>query len=194
MITNIGKYGIPMIKKTIISESETSLIAFSNLNDSDIPPYTSRGVHFFLDDYKFNAVIENPEKYAVKLKQYKYVTTPDVSLYNEMPMWKQLQDVALSRKCGVIWQEIGLEVIATISWSTYNSYSFCFDGVEKGSTVAIGMIGCKLSRMAFMRGYNRMLEQLEPASIICYGEPFPEMSGNLLVVDYNQSKIGKRIR
>ena len=36
-----------------------------------------------------------------------------------------------------------MKVIPTISWSGARSYEFCFDGVEKGSIVAVGMIGCK---------------------------------------------------
>lgn len=55
-------------------------------------------------------------------------------------------------------------------------------------TVAIGMIGCKRSKLRFMRGYNAMLEKIEPSKIICFGTPLPEMDGNIITVDYAESR------
>lgn len=54
--------------------------------------------------------------------------------------------------------------------------------------VAIGMIGCKHGRISFMRGYNQMLEAIEPEAIVCLGTPFPEMEGNIISVDYISSR------
>lgn len=39
----------------------------------------------------------------------------------------------------------------------------------------------------FMKGYNEMLKRIEPELIICYSEPFPEMQGNILYIDYDLS-------
>lgn len=39
----------------------------------------------------------------------------------------------------------------------------------------------------FLNGYNEMLRRLEPEIIICYNEPFPEMQGNIIFVDYELS-------
>ena len=89
---------------------------------------------------------------------------------------------------GAYWQDKGKLVIPTISWGDARSFEFCFDGVEKGGTVAIGMIGCKHSRIGFMRGYNEMLKRLYPEKIIVFGTPFPEMKGNILSVNYLSSR------
>ena len=51
---------------------------------------------------------------------------------------------------------MGLKVVPTMTWSDSRSYTFCYDGVEKGSVVAIGMIGCKRSKKEFLRGYNNI--------------------------------------
>ena len=69
-----------------------------------------------------------------------------------------------------------------------NNYDFCFDGIEKNSVVAVGMIGCKRNKPAFMRGYDAMLERLSPSAIICFGSPFTEMRGNIIPVDYLASR------
>jgi hypothetical protein len=105
-----------------------------------------------------------------------------------MDLWRQLESVAKNRWVGAYWQSKGLTVIPTISWGLSQSYEFCFDGVEKGSTVAVGMVGCKQSGYNFMRGYNEMLKRLEPEKIICFGSPFDEMQGNIITVDYRDSR------
>ena len=79
-------------------------------------------------------------------------------------------------------------MIPSISWSTARSFEFCFDGVKSGSSVAIGMIGCKKNRLNFMRGYAAMPDKLQPSRIIVFGTPFPEMEGNIVTVDYSASR------
>ena len=95
---------------------------------------------------------------------------------------------SLRGRLGAYWQSKGRIVIPTISWSDARSFEFCFDGVETGSTVAIGMIGCKRNKLHFLRGFWAMVEKIDPSQIICFGTPFPEMQGNLVVVDYRDSR------
>ena len=109
-----------------------------------------------------------------------------------MNLWRQIESVAKNRWVGAYWQSKGLTVIPTISWSDSRSFEFCFNGVGRGGTVAVGMIGCKRSRIGFMRGYNEMLERLQPKKIIVFGTPFPEMQGNIMPVDYQPSRKAVR--
>ena len=37
-------------------------------------------------------------------------------------------------------------------------------------------------------GYNAMLERIAPSHIICFGTPFAEMEGNIIPVDYMESR------
>lgn len=39
-----------------------------------------------------------------------------------------------------------------------------------------------LGHSGFMRGYDALLERIRPNAVICYGEPFPDMRGNLYSV------------
>ena len=50
------------------------------------------------------------------------------------------------------------------------------------------MIGCKRNKYGFMRGYDAMLEKLKPSAIICLGDPFKEMQGNIISVNYKASR------
>lgn len=50
------------------------------------------------------------------------------------------------------------------------------------------MIRCKKTKEALLSGYNEMLRRIEPEAVICFGTPFPEMKGNLIEVDYLESR------
>lgn len=183
-----GKWNIPLIKKQAVDVENISLIACSDTRSNDNETNTKNGVHFFVDDYRFNGIYNNPEKSLRKYSQYAFLLSPDFSTYADMNLWRQIESVAKNRWCGCYWQEQGLTVIPTISWSTPRSYEFCFDGVEKNSIIAIGMIGCKQNKKEFLRGYDYMLSKIEPEAVICFGTPFDEMRGNIIPVDYRSSR------
>jgi hypothetical protein len=164
------------------------LVACSDTKANDTESNTKKGVHFFVDDYRFSGIYDHPERTLERYSQYEFLLTPDFSTYADMDLWRQLESVAKNRWVGAYWQSKGLCVIPTISWSDARSFEFCFDGVQQGSTVAVGMIGCKHSRRAFMNGYNEMIDRLHPENIIVFGPPFPDMKGNIIPVDYQSSR------
>ena len=188
----IGKWGIPLVKKQELSFDKIMLVACTDVRTNDNEANRRKGVHFFVDDYRFEGIYDNPERSLKRYSQYPFLLTPDFSTYADMDLWRQLESVAKNRWVGAYWQSRGLTVVPTISWSNARSFEFCFDGVERGGTVAVGMIGCKRSRIGFMRGYNEMLERLQPERIIVFGKPFPEMKGNIVSVDYIASRKAVR--
>ena len=177
----VGKYGIPIVRKQMLNLDCLNLIACTNtiLNDEE---YFDLGVHFFVDDYDFGSVYEQPERTLPLYSQYRFCCTPDYSVYGEMQPWRQLESVAHSRWCGAWWQSKGMNVVATISWDKYPSFDYCFEGVEEGAMVAVATYACRIGRAGFLRGYDAMLEKIRPEAVICYGEPFSDMRGNICVV------------
>lgn len=179
-----GRWEIPVIRKQIINFGNLKLIPCSETRSNDSEDNKNCGVHFFVDDYRFNAIYNNPEKSLAKYSQYRFLLTPDFSTYADMNYWRQLESVAHSRWVGAYWQSRGLIVIPTVTWSTPLSYSFCFDGIERGAIVAIGLPGCKREKTAYLRGYAHLLERIDPSAVLCLGKPFKEMDGNIIVADY----------
>ena len=179
-----GKYGIPVIKKQHIDLDGARLISYSNTRANDTERNKQCGVHFFIDDYRFGGIYNAPMQSWPKLSQYSFLLSPDFSLYSDMPIWKQIENTAKNRWCGAWWQKQGAKVIPTVSWAGLTSFEFCFDGIECGSIVAIGTIGCRKVKKRFMLGYNEMLRRIEPEKIIVFGKPFDEMNGDLVVFDY----------
>lgn len=146
-------------------------------------------VHFFKEDDLFNFLYDAPdgkraEKMLQRLARFSAVCTPDFSVYSEMPLLVQKNQIFKSRWCGARWQSLGLLVVPTVTWSDERSFDFCFDGIPEHATVAVSTVGCNQSEAAFMRGYSRMLEVVKPDLIFCYGKAFDGMDGNIIVYPY----------
>ena len=185
-------WGIPVIERQDFPLPENlDLIAFCDTSSKAASKDFYKGVHFFIDDYRFERVYKSPDRYLNRLRQYAFVLTPDFSIFADMPRWRQLESLAKNRWCGAYWQSHGIKVIPTISWGLPDSYDFCFDGVEPGGVVAVSTLGCHRTKRLFLQGYEKMIETLAPRHIICFSKPFPEMQGNIHYVSYKnyRSKI-----
>ena len=118
-----------------------------------------------------------------KLNRFRYVLTPDFSTYTDFPKVIQIYNHYRKHWIGAYLQEYGCRVIPTISWSTPDSYEWCFDGEPEGGTVAVSSVGCmknKRSKELFLQGYKAMIERLHPESIIFYGSVPEECTGNIV--------------
>ena len=177
----VGAFGIPLVRRQDTDLRDVRLIACTNTVRNE-RTYRHCGVQFFVDDYRFPTLYASPERTYPIYSQYAFCCTPDFSVYGEMQTWRQIVSVARNRWCGAGWQSRGMKVVTTISWDRYPSFGFCFDGVEDGSVVAVATYACRSSRMGFMRGYDAMLERIRPSAVICYGEAFREMRGNVIAV------------
>lgn len=183
-----GRFEIPIIRRQKIYLCDLQLIACQETKLNDTPYARAKGIHHFAYDDRFEHLYKNPVRSLKRYSQYAFVLSPEYSLYADMPIWRQLENTVKNRWVGAYWQSMGLKVIPTICWGRPASYDFCFDGIEKNSTVAVGMIGKKRSKRFFMLGYEEMLARIQPEHIIVYGRPFPEMKGHIIQVDYISSK------
>ena len=122
-----GRWGFPIIKKQEIVLDNMELISYSDICSKD-EKNLDKGVHFFVDDYRFDSLYDKPNRSLETLKKYKFVLTPDYSLYAEMNPWRQIESVGKARWIGAMWQSEGMIVIPTVSWGLPRSFEFCFDG------------------------------------------------------------------
>lgn len=49
-----------------------------------------KSIHFFIDDYQFIRLWNDPDRYIPMLQQFQYVFTPDFSLYTDFPKAVQI--------------------------------------------------------------------------------------------------------
>lgn len=164
-----GFYDMPIIKKTKAKPKE--LLGF-NYVLSDKDDNKDKFIHFFLDDYQFERIWANPYEYLDKISQYSGMLSPDFSLYADMSISQQIYNIYRSRLIGQLAQKQGIKVIPTVSWSDKRSYKFCFDGIEKGGTIAISTVGVKNDKACkkiFFDGMKECLKRVEPSLVINYG-------------------------
>lgn len=137
--TGDGVAEIPILKKQDVDLSQVKLIGYDKIKLGDTHN-RDKMVHFFLDDYKFEALWRDPEPRIEKLRQYKAVLSPQYSVYTEMPSAIHMYNIFRSRWVGAYCQLRGIKVIPTVYWGQSQSYWFCFDGIEKGSIVALSTL------------------------------------------------------
>ena len=117
------------------------------------------------------------------LTQFRCVLTPDFSLYTDFPKAIQIYNHYRKHWVGAYLQEAGVKVIPTITWSTPDSYEWCFDGEPVGGTVAVSSVGClnsKERKVLFLSGYQEMLDRLRPDTVLFYGNVPPECNGDIV--------------
>lgn len=162
----VGEYDMPIIYAE--QHVPTDLISFNYmLTSKDF----EKGIHFYIDDYQFERIWQNPNKYIDKLSRFDCVCTPDFSLYMDMPIAMQIWNVYRSRLIGQIMQDAGITVIPTLQWADERSYGFCFDGIEQGGVVSASTIGVKRDREArkiWFAGMDEAIKRLKPTCVVIY--------------------------
>lgn len=190
-----GRFGIPAILPEKLPDVRWTCFNYARGTKG---PQPESGVHFFVDDYQFRAVWEQPERYAGVLSRFGAVCTPDFSTYADMPEILQIWNHYRKHWLGAFWQSRGMVVIPTISWSTPESWEWCFDGEPHGGAVAISTVGCERRKEDFDRfvsGYYEMLTRLQPSEVLVYGKRFDFMTeGNITVVEPFFKQMKERVR
>ena len=178
-----GEFEIPFIKPEPYVEAEYIPFNFARATRSG---RNKKGIHFFLHDYLFENLWVHREKYRALLTEYKVILSPDFSPYMDWPIMVQRWNHYRKHLLGSWMQEIGCRVYPTVTWSDERSLKWCFDGEPTHSTVCVSSVGTmkkKDDKILFMRGYDRMLEVLEPETILFYGNIPKECEGNIVWIE-----------
>lgn len=168
-----NQWGIPDLPKVDVVPQR--LIAYNDRTKVE-NPQPGDAVHFFLDDYRFETIWTKPQRGLSRVIRAGVALTPDFSLWREMPVAMQIWQVYRSRWCGNWMASHGVTPIPTISWSTEDSYGFCFSGVPQHSVVAISSVGIRGddAQRGYLDGIEEMLERLRPLQVLVYGRSLGE--------------------
>lgn len=130
-------------------------------------------LHFFLDDYRFECVWNQPKRYVDVFRQYAGVLAPDFSAYPEWPMAMKLFNVYRSRWCGRFWQEHGIKVLPVVTWAEPASFEYALDGLPPRAPLALAVPHIYHEedvKLAFYTGVRRVLTTLHPSKLLVYGK------------------------
>lgn len=185
-----GKYEMPIIHGT--SKIPESLVLFSNCEKEENTE--KKSVHFYEFDEKFVKCLESKSKLSKKLdtlKRFQSVILPDFSVYRDMSLAQQIFQVYKSRSIGNFLMQNGISVIPNVRWGDERTYDFAFDGIEKYGVVAVGVQGGyrdKETEKYFEKGFLKMIEVLEPKTVLCYGK-----LRDALIFESERRNIGTKI-
>lgn len=156
----------------------------------------TNGVHFYLDDYQFERIWNDPYKYISILSEYDCVLTPDFSLYLDMPISMKIWNIFRSRLIGQMMQDSGLIVIPTVSWAETATFDFCFDGLPENSVLSISTIGVKQDETAFeiwKAGTEELIKRKKPKTLLVYGGKVDFDYGDIEVL-YFKNEVTERMK
>lgn len=186
-----GTFRMPVLEPANVPVPE-KLIPFNVAVRLNRVP-AGRGVHFFLDDYQFERVWNAPERYVETLRRFDCVFTPDFSLYLDMPPAMKIWNIYRARTIGQFWQREGVRVVPALSWAEPESFEYCFDGLPRGSTLAVARIGVECNAYfgyIWNAGFAEALRRLQPEKIFFYGKkhPLPQTDANVFFFENDRIK------
>ena len=188
----VGKYDIPEIEPLYETDEIKEWVGFNYVLSDKNPE--GKAVHFFIDDYQFERLWNNPDRYVDMLKKYVAVTSPDFSPYGDMPLATQIFNHYRKHWVAKYLQERGVKVIPTIRASTdERSLEFYLDGEPKGGIVIISSMWTHTeeSLEIFKKEYNLMYETLKPKKVYLYGKMIEGLQGNIEVVQpFSRKRFG----
>ena len=186
-----GFYQMPTIEKE--THKPNGLMGFNYaLTSGDV----TKGIHFYVDDYQFERIWNDPQKYIDVLREYDCVLTPDFSLYMDMPMSMKIWNVFRSRLIGQMMQDAGIIVIPTVSWAEAETFAFCFDGLPEGGVMSISTVGVKQDKNAFeiwKAGTEELIKRKKPSALYVYGGAVDFDYGDTKVF-YFQNEVTERMK
>ncbi len=140
---------------------------------------------FYEQDPKFREFVSVPQNFMKELEGAIMFSTPDCSLYRDMPLWEQIANIGVSRSIGYYLQQQGKYVIPNVRWGderTISKETFgfapAFAGIPRNSIVSIGTYGCSKSKedkYYLEYGLDSMLAELTPKVVIVYGSYNPRI-------------------
>lgn len=175
----VGKYDIPEIEPVYELPEIKEWIGFNYVLSDDNPE--GKAVHFFIDDYQFERVWNNPDKYVDKLRQYVCITSPDFSPYGDMPLATQIFNHYRKHWVARYFQECGITVIPTIRASAdERSLEFFLEGEPEESIVICSSMWTSASEENYKSSkqkWEKMIETLNPSKVFVYGKITDFMGG-----------------
>lgn|SRR5574344_136850 len=161
-----GRFGFPTIPATDVIPKR--IIAFNKAITYPIEDRKNVYVHFFIDDYQFERIWNNPERYLLLLTQYAGIIQPTFSIYTNMPLCTQLINVYRNQTLASYYSNNGINVIPVPAFCKEESFDWCFEIIPHNSVIAMSTISNK-DKELYSSAYCEIKRRLKPKAIIVYG-------------------------
>lgn len=135
-------------------------------------------IHFYIDDYQFERVFNNLEKYYKILKKFRGIIEPDFSLYSNLPRIRQIYSIYKNRFVASYMSMKGIDVIPNVTWSDIDSLNYSLNSIPKNNVISLSTNGVTRTQELkdeFIQMYDIVTQQLQPSKIIIVGSLFDKL-------------------
>lgn len=189
-----GEFGLPLIAKSEVVPKK--LLPFNYVGSNKLTDEEKKEtyIHFFIDDYQFERVWNNPKAYLARFKKFGGIIMPDFSVYQNFPKALQIYNVFKSRMLSFYYQENGIDVITNVTWSNLESLDWTLDGLPKNSVIALSSNGVLNKNVIdnFIEIYNEAIKRLEPTKILIVGRVPKEIQDDRIITFESHSQRMER--
>ena len=129
------------------------------------------GMSFYCVDPALTPVLNHPDRYVDKLRQYQCVVGMDASPYDNMPLVVQKSQIYLNLGIAYYYGKQGIKIIPNVRVGTTDTLS-SLAAYPHNHLIAIGTNGFtrnKNNRIIFKEQATIVTRTLEPSGIIVYG-------------------------
>jgi hypothetical protein len=155
-----NKWGIPDTKPFSRELDLVEWVSFGEKNKIRSPEKT--GIHFYIDDYKFNAIWSNPDKWIGLFKECAAVIAPDFSNYTDMPPAMQLWNCYRRQWLARYWQDAGVNVVSSLSWGLGQIREWTFAGIPKKTSCATSFSCDGIDKEMALQEFLTVVKKLKP--------------------------------
>ena len=166
----VGKYGFPQLKEEKWLP-EGGVYSFNYLLSAKHPE--NNWYHCFCDDYQFSRLWKGFYKYLPIIKKTKGFISTDFSLYRDYRDDVLIWNCHKNRVMAYALQKANVRIIPTAGFGPERTWSWCFDGLPKYSTVAIttnGTLRDPEARRLFAGGVEALIDKVHPYAIVVCGK------------------------
>ena len=158
--------------------------------------------HFFTDDYQFERIWSNPDKYVAMLRRFKAVAAPDFSVSDDFPTAIKIYNCYRRAWMTRYFQEQGVCMLPTAEWGGEDTFEYAFAGIPRNSPVCVTAAGIAQSvreREMFEAGLVELKKQVDPIKLNVFGmasklpDSIPKIMGDTEIVVYLNENI-RRLR
>lgn len=169
----VGHYGFPQLKQENFIPTDR-VKSFNYLLST--PDIENWWFHCFCDDYQFQRLWTNFDRYLPLLKSCSGLISTDFSLYRDYTDDVLIWNCYRNRAMAYAMQAAGCNVIPTAGFGGEHTWSWCFDGLPKQSTVAVttnGTLSDPEAKRLFVGGIDALVNTVAPSAIVVCGR-YPE--------------------
>lgn len=158
-----NEWGIP--ETEAFAEDLTGIEWIPFGEKAKVKDFANTGIHFYIDDYKFESVWTTPDKWLEMFLKCRAVVTPDFSNYTDMPKAQQLWNHYRRQWCGKYWQDRGVNIVHSLSWANGQIFDWTFAGIPKGAAVATSFVGDEIDKQTSIDELRQVLDIVEPCKV-----------------------------